>query len=96
MRQWPSVRDFDNVTEWAEEIQRQLIQLELELSQTSGTVGMIAEFDRSALPSGWLEADGSTFDEAGFPVLAQILGGSTLPNLAPQYDVSHIVGIKAA
>jgi len=57
-------------------------------------VGAVKEFMTGLPEVGYLLANGSTFPAASYPILAQKLGSTTLPNLTPQYGGT--VGIKAA
>lgn len=56
-------------------------------------IGAVMEF-YGAIPNGWLEADGSTFDGLSFPELAVLLGGTTLPSYTARPGC--VVGIKAS
>lgn len=90
MRHW--AQPGEDLHEWAQQLTQQLVEQDQE-NQRSPNVGQIGEF--VSLPTGWLEADGSTFDAASYPALHRLLGGTTLPNLSPVYDPSFRVGIKA-
>lgn len=92
MRPWPNP-EFMDLSEWAAELIAELALFEIDLAATRN-VGQIGEF--VTLPEGYLTCDGSSFDALSFPVLNQILGGNTLPNLTPVYNVSYVVGIRAA
>lgn len=47
--------------------------------------GSVVYFAGSTLPSGYLLADGSSFNPTEYPVLASALGSSVLPNLIDRY-----------
>lgn len=104
MRNWPEADEKD-LREWAKELVQELSKAEQDTAN-SAAIGQIAEFANPpatvgdpairSVPNGWLECDGSTFDEASFPKLAIKLGGTTLPSLSPVYDPSYVVGIRAA
>ncbi|MFZ9392588.1 MAG: tail fiber protein [Ilumatobacteraceae bacterium] len=62
------------------------------------TVGMIAYFAKGALPRGWIECNGATFDGDVYPQLKAHLGGTTLPDLRGRFfrakDSSQTVGTR--
>lgn len=54
--------------------------------------GRLSEF--KIVPSGWLPTNGTNFDAKSFPALAQVLGSTTLPNIASGH-VGFTMAIKA-
>lgn len=55
------------------------------------TLGMIVPFGRAtALPEGWLEMDGSTYDSADYPDLAAVLPGLWLFNSGQNFTLPNM------
>jgi microcystin-dependent protein len=50
-------------------------------------VGSITMWATATAPTGWLKLDGSTFDANTYPVLAAVLGTTTLPNMANRFPI---------
>jgi hypothetical protein len=44
------------------------------------------------VPTGWLRCDGSIFDDETYPALAELLDGTTLPNLVDRFPIG--AGVK--
>ena len=69
--------------------------------QLSGTtsdgipLGSYVSVEGNAVPDGFLECDGSTFDADAYPALAMLLGSNTLPTVTDPYDSNKKALIKA-
>lgn len=82
-------------TDWRDWASATISELDRALgAYDSADVGAVKEFTTGLPEFGYLQANGSTFPAASYPILAQKLGSTTLPNLAPQYGGT--VGIRAA
>jgi microcystin-dependent protein len=57
-------------------------------------VGAVTMWLTTTAPEGWLKLDGSTFDANTYPVLFDILGTTTLPNMTDRFPVG-VSGTKA-
>lgn len=77
MRQRPRTQP-----EWMRWVEQRLRRHDTRLSAVvPPPVGAAVVWTGSSVPAGWLTADGSAFDAGEYPLLADVLGGSTLPAL---------------
>jgi microcystin-dependent protein len=64
----------------------------LETGAVGTPVGTVVAYYGTVSPTGWLLCNGATFSATTYPLLAALLGGTTLPNLKGRV----LVGIDAA
>lgn len=88
----PEPASYDTWEEWAAALLVELASAEAKAPKVEPT-GKIAEFYGTTVGAGYLPCVGGSFSTTAYPNLALLLGGSTLPNLTPQYP-GCVVGIK--
>lgn len=82
-------------TDWRDWARAVIAVLDYALSSyDTADVGAVKEFMTGLPETGYLQANGAAFSAASYPILAQKLNSTTLPNLTPQYGGT--VGIRAA
>jgi hypothetical protein len=84
-QQWASANEATSWQDWANRLIR---NLQSALQESTPEVGAIQEF--VAVPTGWVLANGATFDAASLPILRQKLGTNVLPNLSTAYPASGL------
>ena len=98
--QFPEPLFYEEWQPWGTGLIRTLF---IGFASISPEVGEIRVFAVSLPPAGFIPADGSTIDNASFPVLAQRLGGTfgtappgrtKLPNLTSPYGANTVVAIR--
>lgn len=89
---WPDPVLYTDWRDWARSMISTLDQA-LSSYDTSD-IGAVKEFMTGLPESGYLQANGAVFLASSYPILAQKLNSTTLPNLTPQYGGT--VGIRAA
>lgn len=74
-------RDF---RQWMRWVERRMAEHDWRIAG-NGTgavpIGTVTRWGGSTPPGGWLTCDGSTFSSTTYPILADVLGGTTLPTL---------------
>jgi hypothetical protein len=82
-------------TDWRDWARSLIFNLDSALNvYDTADIGAVKEFVTGLPETGYLQANGSVFSASSYPILAQKLGSTTLPNLTPQYGGT--VGIRAA
>lgn len=77
---YPDHKSFEDWRAWAESITDTLTKHLGSLPDIP--VGHVILY-QGKLPTGYLQANGATFSSLNYPGLKAILGGTTLPNIAP-------------
>lgn len=80
--------------QWIQAVERRVLRLEASIrSSRQVPVGAMLQWwsNDPAPPAGWLVADGGSFDADAYPLLAEQLGGSAVPDVSPASGARFII-----
>lgn len=82
-----------NMPAWMADIARRVARLEAKTrANTTPPVGSVILWTPAGVPdSNWLLTTGGSFSSSTYPVLADLLGGTTLPNLTNPSGAHYII-----
>ncbi|MEM6297473.1 MAG: tail fiber protein [Bacteroidota bacterium] len=78
--------DLDDNQDLTEDNMVDIADLQVNLQRAS-PVGTIMMWPTNTAPTDWLICDGSSFSSATYPQLANVLGGTTLPNFSGRFPL---------